>query len=181
MLSQKRKISRSSTTPYLRDQSDPATQGLTTLRQMPRVGMAVASPSTLNTLLQTLLSCTAFAIASAAVNQQSEDPGPRVVGAKLLAVKLIKRERPENVEVEKVYGNFARQQHPSSPDRHERVPCFALSGRSIPAAPAFCVCPLRMSACAGSNRARHAPRGRREPQPAGPWAVRGVCGERGFH
>ena len=59
------------------------------------LGLALASPSTLNTLLQTL-SCTAFAIASAAVNQQPEDPGPRVVGA-----KLIKR-AAENVEVEKV-------------------------------------------------------------------------------
>jgi hypothetical protein len=83
--------------------------------------MAVASPSTLNTLLQTL-SCTAFAIASAAVNQQPEDPGPRVVGAKLLAVKLIKRERPENVEVAR-RCNFARCLRGSSTHhhRHERV------------------------------------------------------------
>ena len=58
-------------------------QGLHNALEMPRVGMAVAIPSTLNTLLQTL-SCTAFAIASAAVNQQPEDPGPRVVGAKLI-------------------------------------------------------------------------------------------------
>jgi len=44
------------------------------------VGMAVAIPSTLNTLLQTL-SCTAFAIASQAENILPEDPGLRVEAA----------------------------------------------------------------------------------------------------
>ena len=40
-----------------------SSQGLHNALEMPRVGMAVAIPSNLNTLLQTL-SCTAFAIAS---------------------------------------------------------------------------------------------------------------------
>jgi hypothetical protein len=85
--------------------------GSTTLRQMPRVGMAVAIPSTLNTLLQTL-SCTAFAIASAAVNQQPEDPGPRVVGA-----KLIKRAARECRSREGVTLRGSSTHH----HRHERV------------------------------------------------------------
>jgi hypothetical protein len=78
---------------------------------MPRVGMAVASPSTLNTLLQTL-SCMAFAIAIAAVNQQPEDPGPRVVGA-----KLIKRAARECRSREGVTLRGSSTHH----HRHQRV------------------------------------------------------------
>ena len=78
---------------------------------MPCVEMAVAIPSTLNTLLQTL-SCTAFAFASAAVNQQPEDPGPRVVGA-----KLIKRAARESRSREGVILRGSSTHH----HRHQRV------------------------------------------------------------
>ena len=78
---------------------------------MPRVGMAVAIPSTLNTLLQTL-SCTAFAIASQAENMLPEDPGPRVVGA-----KLIKRATGECRSREGVTLRGSSTHH----CRHERV------------------------------------------------------------
>ena len=97
---------------------------------MPRVGMAVAIPSTLNTLLQTL-SCTAFAIASQAENILPEDPGLRVVRA-----KLIKRATREcrSREGESLRGSITHNH------RHEHV--LRLEGELDPAAPA-----LRMPAC----------------------------------
>ena len=97
---------------------------------MPRVEMAVPIPSTLNTLLQTL-SCTAFAIASQAENMLPEDPGPRVVGA-----KLIKRATGECRSREGVTLRGSSTHH----RRHERV--LRLERALDPRGPA-----LRMSVC----------------------------------
>ena len=92
---------------------------------MPRVGLAVASPSTLNTLLQTL-SCTAFAIASQAENILPEDPGLRVVRA-----KLIKRATREcrSREGESLRGSITHNH------RHEHV--LRLEGELDPRSPRF--------------------------------------------
>ena len=103
----------------------PTVQGLHNALEMPRVGMAVAIPSTLNTLLQTL-SCTAFAIASQAENMLPEDLGPRVVGA-----KLIKRATGEcrSREGESLRGSITHNH------RHEHV--LRLEGELDPRSPRF--------------------------------------------
>ena len=75
------------------------------------LGLALASPSTLNTPLHTL-SSELYGIASAAVNQQPEDPGPRVVGA-----KLIKRAARESRSREGVILRGSSTHH----HRHQRV------------------------------------------------------------
>ena len=67
----------------------------TRLRLTPIPPPAAAAAATATVTLS--VSTTCLAIASQAENMLPEDPGPRVVGA-----KLINHERPENVEVEKV-------------------------------------------------------------------------------
>ena len=91
---------------------------------MPRLGPAHASPSTLNTLFHTL-SCTAFSIASAAVDNRPKDPAPTVV-------------------LENQIGRVLDNQDPV------RMDICAAATTICPAEP--CESPLRNRKCQGRSR-----------------------------
>ena len=99
-------------------------QSKKTTTAMPRLGPAHASPSTLNTLFHTL-SCTAFSIASAAVDNRPKDPAPTVV-------------------LENQIGRVLDNQDPV------RMDICAAATTICPAEP--CESPLRNRKCQGRSR-----------------------------